>query len=320
MGKPKIRTVIRGSFRDPSGFLFYRDSSVYRQVNKVYRENYDYLMTSGLYDFLTNALLLIPHEEIQIEPARPDCAYKTIKPELIPFISYPYEWSFSQLKDAALATLQIQKKSLEFGMSLKDCSTYNIQFREGKPIFIDTLSFEKYREGQPWVAYRQFCQHFLAPLALIAHCDVRLGQLLRIYIDGIPLNLASLLLPFRTRFAFSLCSHIHLHAKSQKYFADKTVKKNGRRISRLSFLGLIDSLETAVKKLKWQPEYTEWADYYEVTNYSPEAREHKKQMVAAFLEKTDPHSVWDLGANTGLYSRIARHLSCCSRKKIPHMY
>ncbi len=102
-------------------------------------------------------------------------------------------------------------------MSLKDATAYNIQFKRGKPIFIDTLSFEHYNEGTPWVAYRQFCQHFLAPLALMSHTDIRLNQLLRIYIDGIPLDLASQLLPGRTRMRFSLLTHIHLHAKSQKF-------------------------------------------------------------------------------------------------------
>jgi ribosomal protein L11 methylase PrmA len=303
--KLKNSSIIRGSFRDPSGFLFYREGAVYRQVNVSYKENYDHLMNSGLYESLTSSSLLIPHEEINTEAVQPDNVYKIIKPELIPFISYPYEWSFSQLKKAALLTLQIQKKSLEFGMVLKDGSAYNIQFKNCKPIFIDTLSFEKYREGQPWVAYRQFCQHFLAPLALMANCDIRLGQLLRLNVDGTPLDLASSLLPFRTWLMFSLLSHIHLHAKSQKHFAKKTVSKNGRKMSRLSLLGLVDSLETAIKKLNWMPKGTEWVEYYEDTNYSSEALEHKKQIIAVFLEKIDPACVWDLGANSGLFSRIS---------------
>ena len=305
MNKLKNRSIIRGSFRDPSGFLFYQEGVVYRQINITYKENYDYLMQSGLYESLANRALLIPHEEVHLELAQHDNVYKIIKPELIPFISYPYEWSFSQLKDAALLTLQIQKKSLEFGMSLKDCSAYNVQFRNGRPILIDTLSFEKYSEGTPWIAYEQFCKHFLAPLALMSYCDVRLGQLLRIYIDGIPLDFASSLLPLQTRLAFSLLIHIHLHAKSQKLFADKQVNTNGRKMNRLSFLGLVDSLESAVKKLKWRHIDTEWSSYYEDTNYSPEAFEHKKQIVAAFVQKISPGFVWDFGANNGFFSRVA---------------
>ena len=296
---------IASSFRDPSGSLFFQDGSIYRRVDFRYKENYDHLINSGLYKTLVDSGLLVPHDEVGADFDKTCGAYKVLKPELIPFISYPYEWCFSQLKNAALTTLEIQKKALRFGMTLKDSSAYNIQFMKGRPIFIDTLSFEKYREGQPWVAYRQFCQHFLTPLALMSYNDIRLSQLFRVYIDGIPLDLASSLLPSRTRFRFSLLSHIHLHAKSQKYFGDKTVNTSGHKMPRRGLLGLIGSLESAVEKLKWQPRDTEWTDYYESTNYSPEALHQKKQLVADFLNKTNPKMVWDLGANKGLFSRIA---------------
>jgi ribosomal protein L11 methylase PrmA len=293
------------SFRDPSGFLFYRNDAIYRSINHIYKENYDQLMHSGLYKTLIDAELLIPHEEVGTEDSLSGEAYKIIKPEQLPFISYPYEWCFSQLKDAALTTLSIQKQSLEFGMALKDCSAYNIQFSKGKPVLIDTLSFEKYREGRPWVAYRQFCQHFLAPLALMNYTDIRLNQLLRIHMDGIPLDMVSKLLPFRTRFHFGLFSHIHLHAKSQKHFADKSAQTTGGKMSHTSMLGLIDSLETAVRKMKWTPKGTEWNEYYDNITYSTEAFDEKKQLVSEFLDSIHPASIWDLGSNTGVFSRIA---------------
>jgi hypothetical protein len=179
---------IPGSFRDPSGSVFFQDGSIYRQVNVVFKENYDHLVDSGLYETLVGAGLLVPHNEVDIGCARTGGAYKILKPELVPFISYPYEWCFSQLKDAALTTLEIQKIALDSGMILKDSSAYNIQFVGGKPVLIDTLSFEKYHEGESWVAYRQFCQHFLAPLVLMSYGDIRLNQLMRIYIDGVPLD------------------------------------------------------------------------------------------------------------------------------------
>lgn len=295
---------IPGSFRDPSGFLFYQDETLYRMINTGYRENYDHLMNSGLYKALAEDGLLISHEETAVATDH-DKAYKVIKPELLPFISYPYEWCFSELRDAALLTLDIQKKSLEFGMSLKDCSAYNIQFRKCRPVFIDTLSFERHQSDKPWIGYRQFCQHFLAPLALMAHSDVRLSQLLRIYIDGIPLDLASKLLPFHTYFSFSLLSHIHLHAKSQRHFAGKAGSFPKRKMRSTSLLGLIDNLESLVKKLEWTPRGTEWERYYENTNYSSEAFESKKAIVAGYLERTKPAEAWDLGANTGVFSRIA---------------
>lgn len=299
---------ISSSFRDPSGFLFLRDSVIYRQVNTIYKENYDHLINSGLYESLVDSGLLIPDEEVNISYAKFDNAYKVLRPELIGFISYPYEWCFSQLKDAALTTLEIQKSSLKYGMTLKDCSAYNIQFTKGRPVFIDTLSFEKYHDGEPWVAYKQFCQHFLAPLALMSYRDIRLNQLLRVYLDGIPLDLASSLLPFRTHFNFHLLLHTHFHSTSQKHYANKPIRKEilKKKVSLTSFLGLIDSLESCTKKLTWRPKGTEWVDYYKSSNhYDSDAINHKRQLVSDFLDKTNPQTVWDLGANTGLFSRIA---------------
>jgi ribosomal protein L11 methylase PrmA len=306
---PSSDQRLGASFRDPSGFLFSREGVLYRQVNQIYAEHYDRLISSSLYSRLTTAGLLILHEEVSVAPEDHAQAYKIIKPQLLPFISYPYEWSFSQLKDAALATMSIQKFALESGMVLKDASAYNIQFHNSKPILIDTLSFEIYREGEPWVAYRQFCQHFLAPLALVAHTDVRLSQLLRVYIDGIPLDLAAHLLPRRTRYGLGLATHIHLHAAAQKRYADKAVTKEqtSRKMSKMQFMGLMDSLETTTRKLNWKPSGTEWGDYYTASSshYSASAFEHKKQLVSAFLERLHPTSTWDLGANTGEFSRLA---------------
>ncbi len=296
------------SFRDPSGFLFQRKGTLYRQVNEVYRPEYERLTESGLYKSLLDDRLLLEHEEVDVPPAEETKAYKIIRPERLQFISYPYEWCFGQLKDAALTTLEIQKRSLQFDMSLKDCSAYNIQFHNGRPVFIDTLSFERYREGEPWTAYRQFCQHFLAPLALMALRDIRLNQLLRVYIDGIPLDLASNLLPGRTKLNFGLLSHIHLHAASQKHYADKTVDKKTvtRRMSRVSFLGLIDSLERLVQKLEWGMIKTEWGDYYDSSlNYTATALEDKRRIVQGFIERIHPENLWDLGANVGFFSRLA---------------
>lgn len=296
--------IVPGSFRDPSGFLFRHEGTLLRQVNSVYKENYDHLMNSGLYAALVEKGFLISHEEVGQEMALTDDAYKILKPEPIPFISYPYEWCFSQLKSGASLTLQIQKTALDFGMSLKDASAYNIQFKNGKPILIDTISFERYTDGRPWVAYRQFCQHFLAPLALMSRKDVRLNQLLRIYLDGIPLDLAASLLPLRTRANFALLSHIHLHARAQKHFGGKASPKP-RRMSRRSLLILIDNLESTIRKLNWHPVGTEWAEYYKDVNYSQDAIDEKKRIVARFLDKANPATVWDLGANTGLFSRLA---------------
>lgn len=295
---------IPGSFRDPSGFAFVESGTVYRQINSDYQDHYDQLVGSGLYRALVDAELLIPHAESSLAYAQTDEAWKIIKPEPVDFISYPYEWCFSELKDAALTTLAVQKTALRFGMSLKDCSAYNIQFKNGKPILIDTLSLEPYREGYPWVAYRQFCQHFLAPLALMSHTDCRLNQLSRVYVDGVPLDLASSLLPRGTYLSFSLLSHVHLHARSQKAFAGRTLDTAKHKISKRSLLGLIDNLESFIKGLKYRNKAGTWADYQVSDSYSEIAGQDKEQLVSAFIDRISPRTVWDLGANTGTYSRV----------------
>lgn len=296
------------SFRDPSGFIFTKNGSLFRQVNKRYKKDFDFLKKSGLYKKLVDQDLLIPHEEVSIKLSQTPDTYKILKPKLVPFISYPYEWCFSQLKDAALTTLIIQKFALNHSMSLKDASAYNIQYFEGKPVLIDTLSFEKYKEGEPWVAYKQFCQHFLAPLALMSHTDIHLNKLLQLYIDGIPLDLTSKLLPLRTKLKPSFLIHIHLHSASQKRYANKEIKKESikRKFGKRSFLGLIDSLEGAINGLNWEPKGTEWADYYPSNNnYVTGSLKNKADLVDNFIDEIKPKSVWDLGANTGLFSRIA---------------
>lgn len=290
------------SFRDPSGFIFFDNDQVYRYIAPLYVKTYRELKDSGVYQELFEKELLVSHQEVHKK--FPDGL--VIQPEQIPFISYPYEWSFSQLKDAALLTLEIQKLCLSHNFSLKDASAYNIQFLGGKPIFIDTLSFEPYKEGSPWVAYRQFCQHFLAPLVLMAEVDVSFGQLSRLHLDGIPLNLASKLLPGRTRLSLGLLTHIHLHAKSQTRHQSTAsrIPQTGA-LSKTALLGLIDNLESSIKNLKLRPQKTEWEHYYTFTNYTDQAEESKKEIIRTFLTQAKPQSVWDLGANTGKYSRLA---------------
>ncbi len=153
-----------------------------------------------------------------------------LRPTLVAFVSYPYEWTFGQLKDAALLTLDLQEDADRSGFTLRDASAYNIQFDRGRPILIDSLSVEPREGDEPWAAYRQFCQHFLAPLALMARRDIRCGLMLRDHLDGIPLDLASTLLPARTRLSVGPASHVHLHARAQRQLA--TPRPPSRRARR----------------------------------------------------------------------------------------
>lgn len=306
---------LNSSFRDPAGAVFEINRHLYRLINSDYKDDYKALINSGLYDHLVKLNFLVSHVEVEDLKLNNINFYKIIKPKKIDFISHPYEWSFSQLKDAALLTLDIQLQALKHDLILKDASAYNIQFSCGKPILIDTLSFERYVEGMPWVAYKQFCQHFLAPLALMSNADINLAQLLRIHIDGIPLGLTSRLLPLSSWFKWGLLGHLHMHAKAQSSMADTRTKRlSSNTLSRNALIGLIESLRSTVKKLIWNPIGTEWGDYYENTNYSHEALDQKRVLIDEYLSAIHPSVVWDLGSNTGVFSRISskRNISTIS--------
>jgi len=285
------KRIVSSSFRDPSGFVYWQNGELYRQINPCYRENYKRLMESGLYNELVGNKLLVHHKQVSED---------TIVPDIIPFVSYPYEWCFSQLKDAALATLATQKTAMDFGMTLKDASAYNIQFLRGQPVLIDTLSFATYQEGKPWIPYRQFCQYFLNPLALMALKDIRLSQLLRVYIDGIPIDLTAKLLPSKTYFNPGLLTHIKTHALSQNHLAGK---KLPIRMSKTMLTNFVNNLENTVKNLRWKPKGN-WVNYGQCS-YSEIAQRSKQDIVTEYLVRLKPKLVWDLGANNGLFSDIA---------------
>ncbi|KKQ52970.1 hypothetical protein A2865_02015 [Candidatus Woesebacteria bacterium RIFCSPHIGHO2_01_FULL_39_17] len=300
---PKTSKFSKGSFRDPSGFLFIKNGQLLRRVDINYKDNFDYFVKSGLYKKLTEEGYLISHKSVKFPSSYPN-TYKIIKPEKIPFISYPYEWCFSQLKDAALLTLLINRKSIEKGMILKDASAYNVQFLQGKPIFIDTLSFEKYKEGTPWIAYQQFCRHLLSPLLLAAYKDYRLMQFSRIFIDGIPLDLTSKLLPLSSILNFSVLTNIHMHSKAESFLEDKFVKRKESYISQNSLFAIINNLENLISKLDLRTKKTEWLDYYEKDSYGNRSLRNKKNIVKGlFKEIGRVDMLWDLGSNIGYFSK-----------------
>jgi len=303
--------AVEGSFRDPSGFVYTRDGVLYRQVNHSFREPFETFLGSGLYDELVREGMLVPHEQVGLEMSATGEAYAVLRPERVAFISYPYEWSFSQLQDAATLTLEIQERAIAKGFTLRDSSAYNVQFQAGRPVLIDTLSFEPLEEGKPWGAYKQFCEQFLLPLTLMSTRDIRCGILLRSYLDGIPLDLGSRLLPRRSWASPGSLLNIHLHAWAQSRYAGSAVgtAAKGRSMSRQALVTLIKGLGSAVRRLSWRPAGTEWADYTSDNNYSPSAAQSKRDMVVAHLRGAGAATVWDLGANTGEYSRAAREVA-----------
>ncbi len=300
------------SFRDPAGHIFTDKGKVFRQINKAGRADYDGLMQSGLYDALVKRGLLVEHQEVSTPKASGKDGYKVIQPAVVPLISYPYEWSFSQLKDAALLTLRVQKLAIKYGLILKDASAYNVQFVGKKPVLIDTLSFMPYEEGKPWEGYKQFCEHFVAPLALASYTSLDALKLLRSDLEGISLELTTKLLPRRARLRPGLLSHVYLHANAQGKYkniaSDKPQKEiKTRAVSKFALEGLVSSLENTVRGLKLPKQQTEWGDYYTFTNYSEAGFEKKRNMVRSYLETVSPtpKTVWDIGANNGEFSSLA---------------
>jgi ribosomal protein L11 methylase PrmA len=297
------------SFRDPAGFIFRRDGIIHRQIQPAGAADWQAFLASGLYERLVADRLLVDHEDVALDEAASPGAAAVIRPRPIGFISYPYEWCFSQLREAALLTLEVQSRALDAGMRLKDASSYNVQIDAGAPILIDSLSFEPAEVTEPWPAYRQFCEHFLAPLTLIAHRDARCGLMLRDFIDGIPLDLAVRLLPGRTRLNLGLASHLHLHAGAQARAArtspsDTPGDRPARRVSATGQRALLDSLRRTVEGLRWKPT-GHWSSYATTTSYSETATASKAEIVRSMLAAGGGSSAWDLGANTGVYSAIA---------------
>jgi hypothetical protein len=294
------------SFRDPAGYVF-RDNGVLKRIVTPHgAADYKRLMSSGLYDELVERRLLIPHREEQ--PASLDAA-AVLVPEEIPYVSYPYEWSFGHLRDAALLTLEIQETAMRHGMSLKDASAFNVQFRGSQPVFIDTLSFED-NDGGPWVAYSQFCRHFVGPLLLMSHVSPGFNQFWKASLDGFSLDLVSSLLPRRTWLQFGALLHIHLHARSQKKYEANGVSTPAPKLRNSGpdrKPALVESLKSFVRSLRPRNVETEWVNYYsqKLSHYSTAAESAKKSIVSDALDRLKPAAVFDIGGNIGEYSRLA---------------
>lgn len=289
------------SFRDPSGYVFRQGDNYYRFVNKSYQQHYDNLMHSGLYQHLSTSGLLVKHDDLTEDfQASGDC-YKILRPQQISFWTYPYEWSFEQLRQAALATLQINLQALKRGMILKDATAYNIQFCGGKPVLIDTLSFEVYEEGKPWQAFRQFCEHFLNPLLLHSKIDDFNPAILMNYPDGIPAKFTSSLLPRTEKLNLNNWLYLYLPAK----LADSKKGSKELNISRKSIEQNLTQLSTYIKKLKHESHKSTWSHYYSETILGDAYLLSKSGAVERIIAALKPTTTIDIGSNTGHFSKMA---------------
>lgn len=290
------------SFRDPSGFLFYKNGNLYRQVNQFFKADFDAFISGGLYTHLVEKNILIPHHTIPENLTGAEEWYQTLQPEIVPFISYPYEWCFDMLKDAALKTLEAAKEALHFGMLLKDASAYNLQWHKGQMMFIDSLSFEKYNEQKPWIAYRQFCQHFFAPLALMHYLKEPLQHLLIAYPEGIPVHIAKKLLPFKSK--LNLHSYLHLHLSGLA--ATKKVSSNelNKPFSIQKMKNLLRSLEEGIRSFYLNAHAGVWSNYYKEAFERENYIAQKKIIISDWAAALQFSSVFDAGANEGEFSEL----------------
>lgn len=289
------------SFRDPSGYIFIKDGKIHRRVNASYLPTFAKLTESGLYENLVKEGWLIPHEIIEEEKE-----FLIIKPQHLEFITYPHEWSFSQIKDAALLTLRIHKTALKFGMVLKDATAFNVQFHKGKPVFIDTLSFDIYNAGDPWGAYGQFCRHFLSPMLLMRYVSPDLNKLQVSYLDGVPLEIASKMLPAKTHFSPFIKTNIHMHAKAFNKHKNAFDTDKKPHISLRTQSNIVQSMIHYISELTLNCE-TEWGDYYDITNYDGEGFQSKEAAVSEWVEKYKLKNIWDIGGNNGHFSRLIQN-------------
>ena len=290
------------SYRDPSGFVFRSGNTWYRQVNTSYGDNYLQLMQSGLYRELIEKGLLLPFSEVEENiTGRPNW-FKTLLPEQLPFISYPEEWIPAQLKQAAVCTLAIARIAIGHDMILKDATPRNIQFRAGKPVLIDSLSFERYDPSMPWVAYRQFCECFLYPLYLHHFHGDGTHRTIIAWPEGIPAGVVSKHLPWRSRFSLGVWLHVRLPAGIHK--TSKTTRP-GTNFDKTKLLRLLGNLESIVSSLRMDPPTPAgWTEYYSRTILSQGYLQEKEKLFRQCLETMEFSSALDLGANDGYFSLI----------------
>ncbi len=296
--------IHKSSFKDPNGSVIEFKGAIVRVIKNNYVKEYDHLMSSGLFHDLRSSNLIIDHQEIgeEIKSELKSDFYKAIKPSVVT-ISYPSEWTFSQLKDAAIATLKIQQIAIKYKMILKDCSAYNIQFYKGRAVLIDTLSFRFYIEGEPWMAYRQFCEHFFGPLLLISKVDAGLSALFNAFIDGIPLELVNKLLKRRNKVSLGVLLHIVLHTRSKIKYKSKGHHATYKSFNADYIKRLTEDLLSQVLKIEWNA-VSNWSLYYK-EDVSDAYLHFKIKTVSDLLLIHNAKKILDFGANDGT---ISRHL------------
>jgi SAM-dependent methyltransferase len=290
------------SYRDPSGYVFMQEGTVYRFVHPRYASHYDALMSSGLYQWAVDKGLLLSHKEVSV-PNAPAGAHRILKPEQVPVWTYPAEWSFEELRAAALTTLDLNIAALEKGLILKDATPLNIQFVRGRAVLIDTLSFEQHKEGTPWIGFRQFCTGFLYPL-LLAHYLPRFPlSMLTSQPEGFSASLTAGMLPRKAR--FNLSNRLYVYWPASLEAKPQNASNKQVSVSTASIQRNLDHLRRRIASLQPAGGTTDWERYYQETILSDAYLRAKEAVIAKWLSEEKPASVLDLGCNTGAFSLLA---------------
>jgi ribosomal protein L11 methylase PrmA len=287
------------SFRDSDSTLEFDSEHYYRKISLNYLPHYLHFKNSGLSEKLIKDEFILPYLEIVDEKPNFGFASQVVKTEKIPFVSYPYEWSFSQFKAAALLTLKINLIALDYGMILKDASMFNVQFIGCKPIFIDLSSFEIYENNSLWSGYQQFCRHFLAPLLLASYKDVRLMKLLLANMDGIDLSFTKKMVPIKSYFNSGVLLHLFLNSSGLEISNKRKIELKKKSLR----LILIHLTET-IQNLKLKNKKSKWGNYYNDTNYLDTGLSQKSLIIESFIKKYEINTALDVGANDGKFSKI----------------
>ncbi len=300
-----------GSFRDPRGRIFYLDDRVLRTVMPCALDDFEFVRSTGLINSLVANGSLVAESSVDKEilgELGTDASLVLEHPKL-PFISYPYEWSFSALKTAALLHLDILRAALKKNVTLTDASAYNVQFLGPKPIFIDSLSFRRYEDGEYWAGHRQFCEQFINPLLLQAIAGISHNAWYRGSLEGITAEELNSVLPWRSRLSWNVFTNVYMHARLQKLSnnAGASIEKaKASRLPKIGFEQILYSLHRWISKLEPKSRNkTVWQDYASDNSYSETEASSKRQFIADFASKVKPAVLLDIGCNTGDYSAVA---------------
>ena len=303
-----------GSFRDRANQVYYVDGRVLRGLSETALAHWHALVGQKFFQKMLKKGRVIGTELLAGDDGLGATIAKdgwsgVLEHRTLPMVTYPYEWTFGMLKDAALLHLDLLEELIENDWILKDATAYNVQWIGPKPTFIDVVSFEPLQKNAPWIGYRQFCMMFLIPLLLKAHRDIDYIPFLRSDLEGISPAEAVKFFSFPGLFKKGVFMHVYLHSKLQVAYSDDQPKKrdvSNKKVkhTKAMVLGTIQGLRRLVKRLKLKNQPTTWGDYDQKHSYSDESFEQKQAFVQRHVEKKHWGMIWDIGCNTGTFSKL----------------